>query len=148
MVAKPVPDGYHTVTPYINVSDLPGQLTFLEKAFNAQRVRVTRHPDGVVGHAEVKIGDSMLMFAQATEMHPAATASLYLYLPDVDASYQQALDAGAVSVMEPANQFYGDRNCGVTDPAGNIWWLGTHLEDLTEAEITERMKAQYPTASV
>ncbi len=147
MSVKPVPEGFHTVTPYISVQNLPHELAFLEKAFNAQIVRMTKGPDGLIRHSEVKIGDSMLMFAEACEEWPSVAVALYLYLPDVDASYQQALQAGAISIMAPKNQFYGDRNGGVKDPVGNTWWLSTHLEDLTDDQIAERMKAQFCSAN-
>src|SRR5690242_17685714 len=125
MAIKPIPDGYHTITPYLVVQGVARLLTFLKEAFGAETVgcHVTR-PDGTIMHAEVQIGDSRLMMGEASAKHPALPASLYLYVPDVDAVYRRALKAGATSMMEPADQFYGDRNGGVQDPTGNFWWIG------------------------
>lgn len=147
MTVQPVPEGFHTVTPYISVKNLTDEFRFLENAFNARVIRQTKGPDGLIRHAEVRIGDSMIMFAEACEEWPATPVALYLYLPDVDTVYQQAIKAGATSIMEPADQFYGDRNGGVKDPAGNTWWLGTHIEDLTDEQIHERMLARFSPAT-
>lgn len=140
MPASPIPAGYHTVTPYISVKGLPDCLSFLKQAFNAETKRTTLNQQGEIGHAEVLIGNSMVMFAEEVPYQLAAPAALYLYLTDVDAAYAQALQAGAVSIMAPSDQFYGDRNCGVKDAFNITWWLATHVEDLTEAELAERVK--------
>jgi PhnB protein len=115
MVAKvkPIPDGFHTITPYLIVDDAEKSIAFMEKAFGAQHEHEpTRRPDGKLMHATLRIGDSMLMIAEASERAKAAPVMLYLYVPDVDAAYQKALKAGATSVMEVADQFYGDRSGG------------------------------------
>ena len=136
---KPIPDGFHTITPYL-VVDGPGNLIdFLKKAFGAKHDHEpTTRPDGTLMHATLKIGDSMLMLSDASEHAQATQVMLYLYVPDVDAAYQKALKAGATSLMEPANQFYGDRGGGVKDPAGNRWFLGTHIEDVSPADLKKR----------
>ena len=141
MAVKPIPEGYHTVTPYLTVADAGAQIDFLKKAFGAEEKY--RHTDdtGRVRHAEVRIGDSMVMVGQAREPWTPKPTNLYLYVEDVDALYQRAVDAGGKSIQKPANQFYGDRTAGVEDSQGNSWWLGTHVEDVTEEEMERRMKA-------
>ena len=141
MAVKPIPDGYHTVTPYLVARDAEQLLTFMKAAFGAKEVDITRHADGSIWHADVMIGDSHVMFSQASDRFPATSSAVYLYVPDTDATYRAALAAGATSTMEPADQFYGDRNAGVKDPQGNGWWIGTHVEDVTPEEMERRMKA-------
>jgi PhnB protein len=92
-------------------------------------------------HAELRIGDSVVMLADAAGDFKPLPCALYLYVPDADATYRRALEAGATSVMEPANQFYGDRNAGVKDPTGNQWWIGTHVEDVPPEEMARRRDA-------
>ncbi len=92
-------------------------------------------------HAQVKIGDSFVMMGEPMGEFQPMPASIYLYVEDTDATYQRALEAGATSIMEPADQFYGDRNAGVKDPFGNLWWIGTHIEDVSPEEIEKRAKA-------
>jgi PhnB protein len=138
MALKPIPEGYHTVVPYIVASDAETLLTFMKKGLHAREYEVMRYPDGRVWHGDVIIGDSHVMLSQATERHPAMPCTLYLYVPDTDAAYRAALAAGATSVMEPANQFYGDRNAGVKDPTGNFWYFGTHVEDVSREEMHRR----------
>jgi PhnB protein len=137
--AKPVPKGFHTVTPYITAQHADKVIAFLQQAFGAELDHEPmKRPDGSVMHATLRIGDSMVMIAEAPEPAKAMPASLYLYLPNVDAAYQLAIKAGATSVMEPADQFYGDRCSGVKDPAGNQWYLATHIEDVQVPELKRR----------
>jgi uncharacterized glyoxalase superfamily protein PhnB len=140
MAVKPVPDGYHTITPYLISSNAEELLTFLKKAFGAKEVGIMRGPDGSIGHADLTVGDSHIMLSQANAQHAAMQAGIYLYVPDTDATYRAALAAGATSTMEPADQFYGDRNAGVKDTQGNMWWIGTHVEDVDPDEIQRRGK--------
>jgi PhnB protein len=140
MAVKPVPDGYHTVTPYLVSSDAEKLLAFVKAAFGAKEQHVMRAPDGTIWHGEVLIGDSHVMLAQASPQHPSMQAAIYLYVPDTDATYRAALAAGATSTMEPADQFYGDRNAGVKDTLGNMWWIGTHVEDVAPEELERRAK--------
>jgi PhnB protein len=149
MATKPVPEGYHTVTPYLAVGDAVAAIEYYEKAFGAkERVRMDT-PDGRIGHAELEIGDSLVMlsdpFPQATTRPPqelgGTSASVFLYVEDVDAVVKQAVDAGATITMEVADQFWGDRFGSVTDPFGHSWSIATHVEDLTPEEIAERGKA-------
>src|SRR5688572_28760018 len=138
MPAKPIPEGYHTVVPYVIARDAEQLLRCVKAGLNAVEKDIMRYTDGRIWHADVLIGDSHVMFSQATERHPAMACSLYLYVPDTDAAYRAALAVGATSVMEPANQFYGDRNAGVKDANGNFWYFGTHVEDVSPEEMNRR----------
>jgi len=142
MGVAPIPAGYHRVTPYLVVEDGEGLVAFLKAAFQAEELGRTVRPDGSIANAEVRIGDSMVMLAQAREPWKPMPAGFYLYVPDTDAVYRAALAAGGSSLMEPADQFYGDRNAGVQDPWGNNWWIATHIEDVDEAEIQRRLAAR------
>jgi uncharacterized glyoxalase superfamily protein PhnB len=145
---KPVPDGYHTVTPHLINEDAAGLIEFLKKAFDAKEALRLSGPDGRVMHAEIRIGDSMVMLGEASREWRAMPSSIALYVDDVDRIYRRAIDAGAVSLKEPADQFYGDRTGAVKDLAGNHWWIATHLEDVPPEEIKLRaeqwMKKQTP----
>ena len=140
MAVKPIPDGYQSVIPYVIANDAEALLNFLKAAFGAREKEVHREPGGGrVFHGEVIIGDSVVMFSQSSDRHPAMPAAIYVYVPDTDATYRAAVAAGATSIMEPATQFYGDRNAGVKDSNGNQWWIGTHVEDVSPQELDRRM---------
>jgi PhnB protein len=141
MEVNPVPAGYHTLTPYVLVKGGTPFIDFLKKAFNAKEISKAETPDGTIMNAEIKIGDSMLMLADAAREYAPSQASFYLYVENTDLMYKQAIDAGAVSIMEPADQFYGDRNAGVKDPFGNTWWIATRIEDVSGEEIKKRAEA-------
>jgi uncharacterized glyoxalase superfamily protein PhnB len=144
MAAKPIPDGYHTVTPYLIVRQAAQTIEFLKNAFGAEPVmEAMKRPDGTIMHAELKIGDSRVMLSEASEKQPAMPAVLHLYVPNVDALYQRAVKAGGTSVMEPMDQFYGDRGGAVKDPAGNQWFIGTHKEDVAPQELKKRADAYF-----
>ena len=138
MAVKPIPDGYHTVTPYLLVDDVNREIEFLTEAFGASVDHHMKGPDGAGEHAEVRIDDSAVMMGKARDAFKAMPCMIYLYVPDADATYKQALGAGATSLQEPQDMFYGDRNAGVKDPHGNMWWIATHKEDLTPEEIEKR----------
>ena len=138
MTVPTTPTGYHSVTPYISVSDANRLIDFMVEAFGAEVTERMTGPDGRVGHAEVRIGDSMIMLTDASERLPAMITGIYLYVPDADATYKKALSAGGTSLTEPADQFYGDRSGGVTDPTGNQWWIATHIEDVGADELGRR----------
>jgi PhnB protein len=141
---KFAPDGYHTVTPYLIVDGAEKVIGFLQKAFDAQLVNeMTKRPDDKVMHAALKIGNSMIMIADSSEFAKASPTMLYLYVPDADASYQKAIKAGGTSIMEPADQFYGDRSGGVKDPAGNSWFVGTYVENVSAAELKKRAEEEF-----
>lgn len=136
----PIPEGYHSITPHLINENASRLIEFLKQAFDAQELNRLSGPDGRVLHAEMQIGDSMLMIGEATGEWRAMPASLALYVEDADAIYKRALDAGAVSLREPADQFYGDRSAGVKDLAGNHWWIATHIEDVSREEL--RLRAE------
>lgn len=142
MSVAPIPAGFHTVTPYLVVADVRRLLEFLQAAFGAETLDCVAGPEDRIMHAQVRIGDSMVMIGGANEQFPPLVSALYLYVPDTDALYERAMRAGAESLMEPADQFYGDRNAGVQDPSGNMWWIATHLEDVPSDEIARRAQAR------
>jgi PhnB protein len=142
MAVKPIPDGFHTVTPYLTVPGVAKLIDFLKQAFEAEETMPRfALPDGRIMHAEVRIGDSMVMMGEPQAPWQPMPASMYLYVKDTDATYKRALQAGATSLMEPADQFYGDRNAGVKDPSGNVWWIATHVEDVKPEEMGKRAEA-------
>ena len=140
MAVKHVPEGFHTVTPYLVCDDVPRVIDFVKKAFDAVELERSVDPKGRVMHAQVRIGDSIVMMGGSMETFPAAPAQLYLYVPDTDVLYKKAMAAGGVSIMEPTNHFYGDRSGGVQDPAGNKWWIATHIEDVSPEEMKRRIR--------
>ncbi|EQB63038.1 MAG: hypothetical protein RBG1_1C00001G0617 [candidate division Zixibacteria bacterium RBG-1] len=140
MTVKPIPDGYHSVIPYLIVQGAAALIDFLRHAFDATEKERHAWPDGSIMHAEVKIGDSTIMLGEARGEWKPMPASIYLYVNDADATFRKAIKAGAVSVMEPADQFYGDRHGGVKDPCGNHWWVATHIEDVPPEELQKRME--------
>lgn len=145
---KPVPDGYRAVTPYMIVADGAAAIRFYQRAFGAkERLRLTR-PDGKIGHAELEIGDSVIMLA---DEHPEMGAlspnsvggspiGLHLYVEDCDAVTARAVDAGGTLRHPPETKFYGDRNGTVEDPSGHRWYISTHVEDVAPDEIDRRAK--------
>ncbi len=141
MAVKPIPDGYHTVTPFVQVKGVAQLIDFLKNAFGAEEVMRMLGPGGVVMHAEMNIGNSRLMLGEPMQATPASCSSFYLYVNNADAQYKRALKAGATSVSEPADQFWGDRMATVKDSFGNTWSLATHREDVTPEEMAKRMAA-------
>jgi PhnB protein len=140
MPAKPVHDGFHTVTPYLFAAEAPRLIEFISKAFQGQVTYRKERPDGTIMHAEMRIGDSMLMLADGTSEFRPMPTSIYLYVPDCNTVYRRALDAGGISVFEVATLPSGERYGGVKDPCGNIWWIATHVEDLSPEEQDKRWK--------
>jgi PhnB protein len=138
MAVKPIPDGYHTVTPYFVVKGASDMIEFLKDAFGAVETFRIDGPNGTVGHAELRIGDSLIMLGDTSEQNVPTTTSIHLYVNDTDAVYQRALEVGATSLREPADQFYGDCSAGVKDGFGNQWWLATHIEDVSPEEMQRR----------
>ena len=146
---KPIPDGYHTLTPYIVVDGAAGAIAFYEKAFGAEEIYRMPGPGGQVMHAEIQIGDSRLMLSDAiAEMggrSPKAfggsPASILIYVPDVDAAFARAVAAGATADMPVMDMFWGDRYGKVKDPYGHVWQLATHKEDVPPEEMAKRAAA-------
>ena len=137
---NPIPQDYGTVTPYLIVNGVPRLIDFLKETFHAEeRARINDKKDHV-GHAEVKIGNSMVMMADSTPQYTPIPSQLYVYVDNVDDAYRRAMRAGGTSEQEPTTQFYGDRTAAVKDPTGNVWWIATHVEDLSPQEMEKRMK--------
>src|ERR687883_204868 len=135
---RPVPEGYGTVTPWVISRDTARLIDFVRDAFDAQELARVPGPDGGIGHAEVRIGDSVVMMFDARDGWPDTPAFLRLYVPDADTAYQRALEAGATPVTAVTALFFGDRVGRVRDPLGNIWWLQAHVEDVDPAELAQR----------
>jgi PhnB protein len=143
-MTKPIPEGFRSVTPYVTVKGAATTIEFLKTAFGARLDHeAIKRPDGSIMHATLKIGDSMVMLAEESEQMKATPATLYLYVPNVDAVYQTAVKAGGKSVMEPSDQFYGDRSGGVKDPSGNSWFIATHKEDVGAQDLQKRAEQFY-----
>ncbi len=141
MAVKPIPEGYHTVTPYLIVEQADDVIKFLKEAFDAKEVfEAMRGPDGKLSHAELLIGNSHVMLSEACPEKGKGKSTLYLYVEDVDKVYEKAIKAGGKEIRKPENQFYGDRSGGVTDVSGNEWWISTHVEDVSGPELEKRMK--------
>ena len=147
--ANPIPNGFHSLTPYLCVSDAARAIEFYDKAFGATLMMRLADPSGRVGHAELKVGDSVIMLA---DEHPeygvrsprafgGSPVSLHLYVEDVDAVVARAVAAGAKVVHPVADKFYGDRSGRVEDPFGHVWDIGTHKEDVSPAEVERRYAA-------
>ena len=150
IAAKAIPEGYHSVTPYLNLSGASDAIAYYKKALGAEEVLRMEDPGGKVHHAEIKIGDSRIMLA---DEHPELQAlspktvggspvSIHLYVEDVDAAVSRAVAAGAKLIRPVADQFYGDRVGGVEDPFGYRWFIATHKEDLSIEEIRRRAETQ------
>jgi uncharacterized glyoxalase superfamily protein PhnB len=142
MSVKPIPDGYQTVIPYLLVEGAAELTTFLTTAFGAKvRQRLDR-PDGSIMHVELQIGDSVVMIGEPMVEFGPMPSSIYLYVEDCDAFYQRALQAGATSVMPPTDMTHaGERYGGVKDSSGNLWWVATHIEDVSPEEQVRRVEA-------
>ena len=149
MSVQPVPEGYHTLTPYLAVDDAAKAIEYYARAFGAkERVRMDA-PDGKIGHAELEIGDSLVMlsdpFPQASTRSPSdlggTSASVFMYVEDVDAVVKKAVAEGATITNEVEDQFWGDRFGTITDPFGHVWAIATHVEDVPPEEMAERAKA-------
>lgn len=133
-----VPEGFHTVTPYLIVNDASKLIEFLKNAFNAEQTFILRGENNSVTHATVKIGDSTIMLADAMDGMPQQTAMLYIYVDDADAAHKKAVQAKGISIHEPTTEFYGDRAGAVKDEWGNMWWVATQVEQVEEAELKRR----------
>ena len=140
MAVKPVPKGFHTVTPSLVVKGAAKMIDFIKAAFGGEELMRMPTPSGEIMHAEVKIGDSIVMINDAMQQ-PATTSSLFLYVPDVDRLYERAVKAGATSVSEPADMFWGDRMAMVRDDFGNSWGIATHKENVSPKEMQKRAEA-------
>ena len=149
MAVKPIPDGYYTATPYLIIKGAARALDFYKQAFGAEELMRFPMPDGKVGHAEIKIGNSPIMLAdefpemghKSPESLGGSSVSILLYVPDVDKTFAQALKAGGKELQPLKDQFYGDRSGTLTDPFGHVWTVSTHKEDVSPEEMDRRHKA-------
>ncbi|HUB19270.1 MAG TPA: VOC family protein [Acidobacteriaceae bacterium] len=147
---QPIPKGYHSIQPYLYIRGAARAIEFYQQAFGAQEVMRMTQPDGRLGHAEIRIGDSVVMLADerpekdinGPEHYGGAPFSLMVYVEDCDAVYRKAIAAGATSLREPRDEFYGDRMAGVKDPFGFQWWMATHIKDVSEEEMKAAMAGQ------
>ena len=146
MSVKPIPDGFQCITPYLGIAKAAEAIEFYKKAFGATEVMRLSMPDGTVGHAELRIGGFPIMLGTPCDQGPlrnpdaSPSVGLHLYVADVDKSYLQAINAGGTVVSEVKDQFYGDRSGTLKDPYGHLWFLATHKEELTQAQIEARAK--------
>jgi PhnB protein len=146
--AKPIPQGFHSVTPYLTLNDAARALDFYKRAFGAQEIMRMEAPGGKIGHAEIKIGDSIIMLAdempgsgcQSPQTLGGTTNGIFLYVDNVDSVYSQAVSAGAQAEAQPADMFWGDRYGRLKDPFGHSWSLATHIEDVAPADMQKRMQ--------
>jgi PhnB protein len=149
MAPKPIPEGYHTITPYLALDDASEAIEFYKRAFGAKERMRMDAPGGKIGHAQLEIGDSVVMlsdtFPQSYVKPPkelgGTTGDVFMYVEDVDAVVKQAVEAGATVEMEVSDQFWGDRFGSVVDPFGHHWSIATHVEDVPPEEMAERGKA-------
>ena len=141
MTVRHIPDGYHTMTPFVVAEGAAKLIDFIQQAFGAEEVERMAAPDGTVMHAVVRIGDSMLMLGESQGEWKPMQIGLCLYVTDVDAVFARALEAGGTVVKPVTNQFYGDRNGTLRDPWGNLWSVGTHIEDVSPEDMKKRMDA-------
>lgn len=151
MATKAIPDGYTTATPYLIIKGAAAAIDFYKRAFGAQELFRMNSPDGGVGHAEIKIGNSIIMLA---DEHPqmgyrgprslgGSAVSIMLYVPDVDDVFESAVKAGAKAQRPVENQFYGDRSGTLEDPFGHVWTISTHVEDVPPDEMKKRAEAAF-----
>ena len=143
MVTKTVyqPEGYQSVIPYLHVNGAAKLIAFMKEVFDAAEIAVYPRPDGTVGHAALRIGDSVIELADVSPEWPAMPCAMQIYVPDADAAYHRALQAGASSLLPPATQFYGDRTASVRDSSGNNWYIATQVEVVSREEVDKRLAA-------
>ncbi|MCU1255189.1 MAG: hypothetical protein JWM83_1488 [Candidatus Angelobacter sp.] len=143
MTNKPAyqPEGYQSVIPYLHVSGGAKLIAFMKEVFDATEIAVYPRPDGTIGHAALRIGDSVIELADVSPEWPAMPCALQIYVPDADAAYHRTLKAGAKSLVEPADQIYGDRTASVRDSCGNNWYIATQTQVVSREEVEKRIAA-------
>lgn len=135
------PEGYQTIIPYLHVNGAAKLIAFMKDVFDAQEIAVYPRPDGTVGHAALRVGDSVIELADVSPEWPAMPCALQVYVLDADAAYHRALKAGASSLLPSATQFYGDRTASVRDSFGNNWYIATQVEVVSREEVDKRIAA-------
>ncbi|MGK3118157.1 VOC family protein [Pseudomonas corrugata] len=149
MGVKAIPEGFHSITPYLGIHKAAEAIEFYKKAFNAIEVMRLAMPDGGIGHAELRIGGSPIMLGTPCDQGPLSnpdqspSVGLHLYVEDMDRVYAQAIAAGGTVIAEVKDQFYGDRSGSLKDPYGHVWFLATHKEDLTQEQIEQRAREMF-----
>jgi PhnB protein len=151
MAVKPIPKGYHSVTPYLCIKGAAEAIEFYKRAFNAEESSRFLTPTGEIGHAEIRIGDSTIMLAdeynemafRSPSMLGGSSVGLLVYVDDVDNLFAQAVNAGAKVISPAQDQFYGDRSGELEDPFGHVWFLATHVEDVSPEEVRRRAEAMF-----
>ena len=143
MPVKPVPDGYHTVTPYLMIKGADKFIAFMETVFDATVVEQLMQGDGRIGHTELQVGDSRIMLSEVRDGASPTPIMLHLYIADVDAAFDRAVKAGGTVVSPLTDQFYGDRSGGVVEPSGNTIWIASHIEDVSPEELQRRAAKRY-----
>ena len=138
MTSPSIPEGFHTVTPYLAVHDAAALIHFLKQAFEANEHHRTSDQDESITHAQLQIGDSIIMLSDARSDSQPMPGMLYLYVDDVDVVYQRAIQAGAASLREPTDEAYGDRVAGIKDMCGNQWWISSRNENMPPDEMMRR----------
>jgi PhnB protein len=138
-----VPEGHNVVSPYLTVSNAERVIAFAKTTFGADLLFAHKRPDGAIGHAELRIGDSVVMVGQAEGSSKARSPMIHVYVEDCDATYERALAAGATSITPPATQVYGDRSAGVEDAEGTTWWIATCVEEIAADELDRRVTEMY-----
>ena len=139
-IVSPIREGFRAITPYLFAHNAAHLIAFISKAFGGEETYRKERPDGAITHAEMRVGDSMLMLGEATPQFGAMPTSIYLYVIDSDSVYQHALSVGGTSVFPIMTLPNGERYGGVRDPLGNIWWIATHVEDVAPEEEERRWK--------
>jgi uncharacterized glyoxalase superfamily protein PhnB len=139
---NPAPEGYTSVSPYLMVDSLEKEMEFLQAVFDAEVKEQLRNAEGQLWHCEARIGNTIVMLGQAQKDRPAGQSMLYVWVDNVNGAHRRALKQGAASIQEPMDQFYGNREAGIKDPEGNIWWIAQEVERLSSKEIEQRLAAQ------
>ncbi len=142
MPVNPIPEGYNSVSVHLYVSDARAHIAFIQQAFGGELKEHVEGPDGRVVHAALRIGNSTVMLGEGVPGQELSRVTFYIYTPDCDAMFHSAVAAGGTVIRELADQLYGDRNGGVLDRDGNQWWIGSHIETLSDEEIARRYAAQ------
>ena len=153
MAVKPIPEGYHAVTPYLIIKGANRAIEFYKNVFGAKEIMRFPGSNGTIGHAELKIGDSVIMLAdeqqgnyRSPEAFGGSPVSLMIYVPDVDRTFRQAIASGAKESSPLEDKFYGDRSGNLVDPFGHVWTVATHKEDVSQEEMQRRMASMKQTA--